>query len=142
MSSWTKPGGTIVVEDVDIPAAVCSPELAAFTRTIELMSDAMRRRGGDPTLGRRLAVLFHEAGFDEIETDVVQPGTLHGDAKLIQHLTLVNIRTTLLDLGLATSRRSTNSAPNSQTSWPAPTPMSPPHASSSAGVDVRAVQME
>ena len=63
----------------------------------------MRRRGGDPTLGRRLAVLFHDAGFDEIETDVVQPGTLHGDAKLIQHLTLVNIRTTLLDLDLATS---------------------------------------
>ena len=79
-------------------------ELAAFTRTIELMSDAMRRRGGDPTLGRRLAVLFHEAGFDEIETEVVQPGTLHGDAKMIQHLTLINIRTTLLDLGLATSQ--------------------------------------
>lgn len=102
IATWIRPGGSLVIEDVDIPGAVCTPASPAFDRANDLMARAMRRSGGDPELGRQLPVLLGQAGFDDVATTVVQPGCLDGDAKQIQLLTLITITEALNELDIAT----------------------------------------
>ena len=49
-----RPGGTLVVEDVDFPGHFCHPPSAAFARYVELYQQVARHRGGDPAIGPRL----------------------------------------------------------------------------------------
>ena len=52
------PGGTIVVEDIDMEGRFWDPPGAALTRMTELYMEAARRRGCDPTIGRKLVRLL------------------------------------------------------------------------------------
>jgi 2-polyprenyl-3-methyl-5-hydroxy-6-metoxy-1,4-benzoquinol methylase len=58
MWEGVRPGGVLVVEDADFSLAFCEPPLAAFDFVIAAYSETLRRRGGDPTIGRRL---YHHA---------------------------------------------------------------------------------
>jgi ubiquinone/menaquinone biosynthesis C-methylase UbiE len=98
-----KPGGMILVEDIDIAGRFCYPENAAFESSFQLYMALSRRRGGDPIIGRRLSLLLEDAGFADVGTTVVQPFSRQGGAKDVAILTFAAIADGLKAEGLATA---------------------------------------
>lgn len=101
MKEALRPGGLIVVEDIDFRGHFCHPECSAFERYVELYSKAVLRRGGDPHIGPRLPRLLLEAGFRDVEMHVVQPVGMDGNVKLVGPITMENIADSVLAEGLA-----------------------------------------
>lgn len=87
-----RPGGRLIVEDVDFRGSFCEPEVAAFERYEEIYSETARRNGGDPDIGLRVPRMLVAAGFAHVRPDVAQPAGLEGDVKLLPALTLENIK--------------------------------------------------
>jgi ubiquinone/menaquinone biosynthesis C-methylase UbiE len=96
-----RPGGAIVLEDVDFTGYFCHPEVPAFRRYVELYTALAARRGGDPNIGRRLPELAAAAGFEDVEMNVVQHASTHGDVRLVSALTMENIADAVVAEGLA-----------------------------------------
>ena len=97
-----RPGGLLIVEDIDFKGSFAWPETAAFRRYCELYYAVVRPRGGDPDIGPRLPILLAAGGFGQIDMHVVQPMATQGEAKLINPITLENIADAILQDGLAT----------------------------------------
>ncbi|MGY8684836.1 methyltransferase domain-containing protein [Bradyrhizobium sp. UFLA05-153] len=95
-----RPGGMIVVQDIDCDGEFCDPPSAAFRRKGELFIAAVRRRGGDPLIGRSLVRLLEAAGFSDVHSSMTQPCGRNGDVKRVPLLTFVAIRDALMQLGL------------------------------------------
>src|SRR5262245_537260 len=57
------PGGALVVEDIDFTGSFCYPDNAAFRRYVQLYTDAVIGRGGDPNIGIRLPTLLRATGL-------------------------------------------------------------------------------
>ncbi len=96
-----KPGGMILVEDIDIAGRFSHPDCAAIDTASELYMELSRRRGGDPVIGRRLGFVLEEAGFEDVATTVVQPFSRQGGAKEVAMLTFAAIADGLEAEGLA-----------------------------------------
>lgn len=103
VATWLRPGGALVVEDVDVDAAVCAPPVPAFDTMNRWLGEAMRRRGADPRAGQAMPLMMHRAGFEHVDVTVVQPGGMRGDAKQVQLLTLLTVADAIVELGLATA---------------------------------------
>lgn len=103
MCAATRAGGTIVVEDVDIPGHFCHPPSAAFARYVEIYQAVARRRGGDPAIGPRLPEMLLAAGLHDVRVEVVQPAFLDGDGKRVAQLTLAGIRDAAIETGVASA---------------------------------------
>lgn len=101
MRGALRPGGIIVVEDIDFQGYFCHPESAALRRYVELYTQTVRRRGADANIGPRLPSLLIETGFAEVRMNVVQPAGIEGEVKLISPLTMENIADAVLAEGLA-----------------------------------------
>lgn len=97
-----KPGGRVAVEDIDFTGHFSHPDLPALHRYMDLYSATVRKRGGDPNIGPRLASLLMDAGFADVDVHVVQPVGRVGEAKLVSPLTMENIADAVLADGLAT----------------------------------------
>jgi ubiquinone/menaquinone biosynthesis C-methylase UbiE len=89
-SMWAAvgPGGAIVVEDADFAAQFCYPPQPAFDFWAQRYPELLRRAGGDPEGGRKLAARFAEAGIPLPEVDVVQLAHLRGEQKTLPALTV------------------------------------------------------
>ena len=98
-----RPGGTVVVEDIDFSGYFCYPDCAALWRYVHLYTETARRRGVDANIGPRLPSLLAEAGFENIEINIVQPSGFEGEVKLITPLTMENIADAVIAEGLATA---------------------------------------
>ena len=96
MYSLLRPGGMLVLEDVDFRGHFCHPPNEAFDAYVRLYRDAGRRKGADPDIGPRLPGLLMASGFESIELDVALPTFLKGPGKEIAVLTLRAIRKELL----------------------------------------------
>lgn len=96
-----RPGGVLVVEDVDFSGHFCHPANAAFDRYVELYRAASRRKGGDADIGPRLPGLVADAGFVDIEVSVAQHASTAGDVKVLTALTMENIVDAVVYEGLA-----------------------------------------
>jgi ubiquinone/menaquinone biosynthesis C-methylase UbiE len=101
MRNALRPGGTIVVEDIDFTGYFCYPDSPAQRRLAELYTETAKRRGGDPNIGPRLPSLLTAAGFENVEMSVVQPASTTGDVKMITPLTMENIADSVIEEGLA-----------------------------------------
>lgn len=101
MQQLLKLGGLVVVEDIDFTGYFCYPDFPAFRRFVELYTEAVRRKGGDANIGARLPVLLLDAGFSQVEMNVVQPMGLSGEVKLINPITMENIAESVIALELA-----------------------------------------
>jgi ubiquinone/menaquinone biosynthesis C-methylase UbiE len=97
-----KPGGLLIVEDIDFSGYFVYPESRAFRRYHELYCMAVRKRGGDPDIGPRVPLLLKKSGFVNIDVAVVQPVGLEGEVKLLNPLTMENIAETVVHEMLAT----------------------------------------
>jgi 2-polyprenyl-3-methyl-5-hydroxy-6-metoxy-1,4-benzoquinol methylase len=100
-SAALKPGGLIIVEDIDCSGGFVFPESRAFRRYYELYYAVVRRRGGDPDIGPRLPLLLKNTGFAKVDMSVVQPMGLEGEVKLINPLTLEHSADAVVQSGLA-----------------------------------------
>jgi SAM-dependent methyltransferase len=96
--------GTLILEDIDFTGAFCHPPNRAFARYCELYVQVIDRRRGDANVGPRLYELCLDAGFRDVEVQVVQPihcGTC--EEKGISLSTMVNIADAVLVEGLASA---------------------------------------
>jgi SAM-dependent methyltransferase len=101
-----RPGGTVIVEDIDIAASFCHPPSSAFLRYLEIYAATAHARGGDPHIAPRLPALLRGAGFERVRAWVAQPIGLategvEGAVKLVSPLTLVNIADAAIAEGVA-----------------------------------------
>jgi ubiquinone/menaquinone biosynthesis C-methylase UbiE len=94
-----EPGGAMIVEDIDMEGRFWDPESAALARMTELYMEAARRRNCDPTIGRKLVRMLSLAGFETVESNLVQPFGQDGDVKEIAILDIANIADTIVSLG-------------------------------------------
>jgi SAM-dependent methyltransferase len=87
-----RPGGWLVVEDVDFAAHVCWPPRPAFDRYVGWYRAAGQARGADPDIGPKLAAMLRDAGLAEVGARIAQPAGLEGPVKAMAALTLAGIR--------------------------------------------------
>ena len=96
-----KPGGRLVVEDIDYRGSFSHPPSELFERYEEIYELSAQATGGDPFIGARLPELVSQAGCVRVEPTISQPAGLEGDVKLLPALTLENIRATAVRHGVA-----------------------------------------
>jgi hypothetical protein len=106
VACWLRPGGVLIVEDIDFTGAFCHPASEAYDRYAELYTAATQARGVDPNMGPRLPGLLVAAGCSDVGLGVVQPAGMtreghEGDVKLVSPLTLENIADAVIAEGLA-----------------------------------------
>jgi SAM-dependent methyltransferase len=78
-----KPGGVIVVEDIDHAGVFSHPHSPALEQFVGLYNRVVRSRGADPEIGPKLPGLFREVGLPDLHVWHVQPVYLDGEAKHI-----------------------------------------------------------
>ena len=101
-----RPGGTLVVTDIEKRAAFCEPPHRSFDRYIELYSVAARSLGADPDIGPRLPSILARAGCGPVHVHVEQPvgresEGYEGDVKLTAPITLEGIADAVVASGIA-----------------------------------------
>jgi ubiquinone/menaquinone biosynthesis C-methylase UbiE len=101
MRGALRPGGVMLVEDIDFRGHFAYPESAALARYVELYSEIVRRKGADPNIGPRLPSLLTDAGFENVQMDVVQLAGLVGEVKLMTPITMQSIGPAVIAAGLA-----------------------------------------
>jgi len=97
-----RPGGAIIVEDIDFCGHFAEPDCPALRRYVELYTKSVQARGADPNIGPRLPALLREAGFENVQMRLVQPAALEGGIKRLTCVTLESISEAILGDGLAT----------------------------------------
>jgi SAM-dependent methyltransferase len=103
MRQALRPGGVVVIEDIDFRGHFSYPDSAALWRYVELYTETVRRRGADANIGPRLPGLLLEAGFESVRMNVIQLARTEGEVKLIAPLTMENIADAVLAEGLASA---------------------------------------
>jgi SAM-dependent methyltransferase len=96
-----RPGGLVVMEDIDFSGAFCHPENRAYRRFFELFPAAVRAHGGNPTFGPELPGVMAAAGVRDLDVRVVQPTGRDPDVKLMPALTFENAIDAVAAAGLA-----------------------------------------
>jgi SAM-dependent methyltransferase len=99
-----RPGGTLVVEDIDFSGCFCQPPDPAYDRYLELYSEAVARGGGDANLGRRLPTLLRSCELRDVRWHVFQPVHADGRHKQIMRITMDKIRPAVLRHELASNQ--------------------------------------
>lgn len=101
MRQALKPGGKIIIEDVQFSGHFCYPACAAFDEYLRLYAAAARNNGADPEIGPGLPSLLQGAGLQHIDFDLIQPCFSAGAGKWMAYLTLDKIKGTLVAQGIA-----------------------------------------
>lgn len=96
-----RPGGLVVVEDIEFAAHFCYPACPAFDRYVSLYQQVVRRNGGDPNIGPQLVSLLMDGGLEAVGVEVVQPTFRAGPGKWMAQVTAEHIRESVVTAGLA-----------------------------------------
>ncbi|MFT3923923.1 MAG: methyltransferase domain-containing protein [Myxococcales bacterium] len=99
----TRPGGVVIVEDIDHSGWLCEPPSASHDRYTELCERVVQSKGADVHIGLRLPTLMAEAGLADVRVDVVQPVALRGEAKLAAAVSMKNMADAVVGAQLATA---------------------------------------
>jgi ubiquinone/menaquinone biosynthesis C-methylase UbiE len=97
-----RPGGCIVVEDADFDGLFCYPPSEGFDFYARNYRDALRLRGGDPSIGPKLYRYFLEAGIPRPQLRLIQRADFSGEGKTMAHSTLVATAEAIIAEHLAT----------------------------------------
>ncbi|MBX3186619.1 MAG: methyltransferase domain-containing protein [Labilithrix sp.] len=97
-----RPGGAVLIEDIDFAGYFCHPRRDAHDRYVELYTKAVQNRGADPLIGPRLPGLLADAAFEQVSMHIVQPMGTKGEVKLIPALTMKAIGGSVVADGLST----------------------------------------
>ncbi len=101
MLSAVKPGGMIIIEDIDFSGHFCYPSNKAFDEYVRLFTATALQRGQDPNIGPALFSLLREAGAVHIGFDVTQPAFDKGEGKRMAVITMEKIRDAVVAEGFA-----------------------------------------
>jgi len=101
MIACLKPGGLLVVEDVDFSGHFCRPERASFTDYVRWYEQSARRRGVDCLIGPRLPAMLADAGLDVLGARAVNPAAISGPVKEMAVATLAAIADSVVESGVA-----------------------------------------
>jgi SAM-dependent methyltransferase len=101
MRKALKPGGVVVVADTDFRGLFSEPESPTIRRLVELYSQTLKRRGGNPNLGVLLPALLARSGFENVKISVAQNVATEGETKLIIPMTLENSAEAVVAEGVA-----------------------------------------
>jgi ubiquinone/menaquinone biosynthesis C-methylase UbiE len=101
-----RPGGALIVVDIEKTATLCEPPHPSFKRYIELYTLAARARGVDPDIGPQLPAMLAAAGCQHVRVNIVQPvgrqpQGYEGNVKLTAPVTLESIADAILALDIA-----------------------------------------
>lgn len=96
-----RPGGAIVLEDIDFSGHFAYPGFPELGDYCRLYSAITRSSGGDAEIGRALPSLLRRAGVGDVRVAISQPVAFTGEAKLITAATMRGIGTRLVEAGLA-----------------------------------------
>jgi SAM-dependent methyltransferase len=102
MRRHIRPGGVLIVEDVDFRGHFAEPDCAALSQFVDLYTKSVQSRGADPNIGPRLPGLLREAGFDDVQMKLVHPAALEGRIKLVTCVTFESVAEAVLEDGLIT----------------------------------------
>lgn len=103
-----RPGGVVVVEDIQFTGHFSHPPCPAFDRYVALYQDVVRHKGGDPNIGPRLLGMLLDAGLTDVELEVIQPSYWYGPGKQIAAVTMEHIREAVVTAGLASEAEVTS----------------------------------
>ena len=92
-----RPGGVLVLEDIDIAHHTHWPPCEAFLRYIEIYQETARLRGADPNIGPRLPALAIGAGAEVKDVSLSMPAFISGEGKSVARLTLASIADVAID---------------------------------------------
>jgi SAM-dependent methyltransferase len=98
-----RPGGVLIVEDIDFAGAFCYPPCPAYDTYCYLYRTVVERRGADATIGPKLFGLLRAAGLADLHAQVIQPVHTSEEGKDLSLSTLVNIAPAVIEEGLATA---------------------------------------
>jgi SAM-dependent methyltransferase len=96
-----RPGGALIVEDIDFRGHFSEPCCPAFDWYVAWYSHCVTVRGADPNIGPRLPALLHVAGFRDINVSLFHPVALEGGIKQLTCMTLDFISEAILRENLA-----------------------------------------
>jgi len=102
MVAAVRPGGSILVEDVEVAAVWSSPASNALARHRDLYVAAALGLGARPDVGCELATMLRDVGAIDVDVEIVQP-VLRDPADLQVHArTMEAIAGPVVQQGLAT----------------------------------------
>jgi SAM-dependent methyltransferase len=104
MASLLKPGGVMVLEDVDNVSWLCQPAHPSWSVFFDTFHSVFHRGGGDGFIGRRLPELMRRAGMQDIQTKINVETLQVGDYRRTHLVSLIDsIREKVLSAGLLTA---------------------------------------
>ena len=86
------PGGTVALEDVDNVSWLCQPPHPSWDILLDAFHTVFHAGGGDGFIGRRLPVLLHVAGVQNIQTKVTVETPPLGDYRRTHLISLIEFR--------------------------------------------------
>jgi ubiquinone/menaquinone biosynthesis C-methylase UbiE len=96
-----RPGGKVVVEDLQFSGHFSWPENAAFKRYLELYTRTVEQKGGNAELGPQIPGIFRDAGLQDVGFDIIQPAFEDGPGKQMGYITLEKIKQAVINAGVA-----------------------------------------
>lgn len=97
-----RPGGQVVIEDIDITSHTHWPPSRAFKRYIEIYSATAAAHGAHSSIGPALPGLLVDAGFADVDVSISMPVFRQGEGKSIARITLANIADAAIAAGFTT----------------------------------------
>jgi SAM-dependent methyltransferase len=90
MLSLLRPGGTVVLEDVDNVSWLCQPPHPSWDILLNAFHTIFHAGGGDGFVGRRLPVLLRAAGVQDVEVKVTVETPPLGDYRRTHLIALID----------------------------------------------------
>ncbi|MCX6899628.1 MAG: methyltransferase domain-containing protein [Verrucomicrobia bacterium] len=103
MTALARPGGCVVIDDIDCGGVFAHPETPVLMRHLDLYQRAVRLNGGDPLMGRKLPRLCRKTGLTDVRYEIVRPAEPTKAVKRLYPLTLACLRPAIVEAKLATA---------------------------------------
>ncbi|MCX7824565.1 MAG: methyltransferase domain-containing protein [Verrucomicrobiae bacterium] len=103
MTRLTRPGGCVVIEDIDCGGVFAHPDAPALMRHLDLYQKVMRLHGCDPLMGRKLPRLCRQTGLCDVHFEIVTPTEPVEAVKRLYPMTLACLKPAIVEAALATA---------------------------------------
>lgn len=101
MIAAARPGGLLVIEDVDVSGIWSAPAVPALEYHKHMYLETARRRGAHPDLAMRLPELLRLTGLVDFEVGLVQPILRTRRARYVHAMTMAAITPAVVASGVA-----------------------------------------
>ncbi|HRO41681.1 MAG TPA: methyltransferase domain-containing protein [Flavipsychrobacter sp.] len=102
MAAAVKPGGAVIIEDIDFSGHYCYPQRRSFSAYVNLFTKAANNNGHNANIGLSLYKMMKDVGLNKVTFNVIQPAFLSGEGKWMAFYTLDKIRRTVVAQKIAT----------------------------------------